>query len=265
YKRSKDRYQSIVTESLYLAPGLQPVEAVAGYLGYVNIAVAVFNLIPGFPLDGGRVLRSILWGARRDRVGATRFSARAGQVVAGLFVVWAAYRIFTGDPGGLWMGLIAYFLYGAATQTLQQERLVQAVGTTRAAQLMTADVRAVPAGMTIGALVRDHMLPFNPRAVPIVDAFGRFAGLVSIGDLRKVEQERWPTTPVDLVMVPAHALNSIRPDDELATTLDRFGEEAPLLPVVDGAGILVGLLYRESVLGYVRMREMLGIDGRRSD
>lgn len=253
----------LVTDSLSVAPALQPVEAVAGYLGYVNIAVAVFNLIPGFPLDGGRVLRSILWGARNDRGGATRFAARAGQVVAGLFVVWAGYRIFTGDPGGLWMGLIAYFLYGAATQTLQQERVVRAVGATRVAQLMSGDLHAVPAGISVGALVREHMLPFNLRAAPVIDAFGRFAGLVTIGDLRRVEQDRWPLTPVDAVMVPASGLAAVRPDDELAATLDRFGEEAAVLPVVDATGVLVGLLHREAVLGYVRMREMLGVDDRR--
>lgn len=253
----------LVTDSLSVAPALQPIEAVAGYLGYVNIAVAVFNLIPGFPLDGGRVLRSILWGARNDRVGATRFAARAGQIVAGLFVVWAGYRIFTGDPGGLWMGLIAYFLYGAATQTLQQERVVRAVGTTHAAQLMSTELHAVPSGISIGALVREHMLPFNLRAVPVVDAFGRFAGLITIGDLRRVEQDRWPHTPVDEAMVRAGELATVRPDDELATTLDKFGEEAALLPVVDADGVLVGLLHREAVLGYVRMREMLGMDGRR--
>ena len=253
----------LATEALEIAPGLQPVEAVAGYLGYVNIAVAVFNLIPGFPLDGGRVLRSILWGARNDRVGATRVAARAGQIVAGLFVLWAGYRIFTGDPGGLWMALIAYFLYGAATQTLQQERVVRAVGTTRAAQLMSTDVHAVPVGTSIGALVREHMLPLNLRAAPIADAFGRFAGLISIGDLRKVEQERWPGTPVEQVMIPASELPAVHPDDELATTLDKFGEAAALLPVVDAAGVLVGLLHREAVLDYVRMRELLGLEDRR--
>src|SRR5881396_1912849 len=97
----------LATSALATTPSLQPVEAVAGYLGYVNIAVAVFNLIPGYPLDGGRVLRSAIWGLRNDRTGATRIAARGGQLVAGLFVLWAGYRVLTGDPAGLWMGLIA--------------------------------------------------------------------------------------------------------------------------------------------------------------
>jgi Zn-dependent protease/CBS domain-containing protein len=251
----------LVTESLQQLPSLQPVEAVAGYLGYVNIAVAVFNLIPGFPLDGGRVLRSVIWGARRDRVGATRIAARAGQVVAGLFVVWAAYRIFTGDPGGLWIGLIAYFLYGAASQTLEQERITSAIGTARVSQLMTTEFVAVPRGTSIGSLVRDYLLPRNLREIVVVDG-GRFGGLVTIGDLSKVAQDAWPATPVDAVMTPASAVPTVAPNDPLAAALERFGQELPLLPIVEN-GELVGLLYREAVLGYVKMREMLGFDPRR--
>lgn len=250
-----------VTDSLASAPSLQPVEAVTGYLGYVNVAVAVFNLIPGFPLDGGRVLRSIIWGLRRDRATATRIAARGGQVVAALFAIWAAYRVFTGDTGGLWMGLIAYFLYGAASQTLQQERITSAVGGARVGQLMTTEFVALPRGTSIGTLVRDHLLPNNLRAVPVVDG-GTFAGLATISDVRKVEQEQWPTTPISAVMTPASDVPTVAPDEQLAVALDRFGPDLPMLPVVEN-GALRGLLHRESVLGYVRMRETVGFDGRR--
>ena len=251
----------LVTNSLASAPSLQPVEAVAGYLGYVNVAVAVFNLIPGFPLDGGRVLRSVIWGARHDRATATRIAARGGQVVAGLFALWAAYRVFTGDAGGLWMGLIAYFLYGAATQTLQQERVTSAVGGARVGQLMTTEFVAVPRGTSIGTVVRDHLLPNNLRAVPVVDG-GAFGGLVTISDLRKAEQEQWPTTPVSAVMTPVSDVPTVAPDDQLALALERFGPDLPLLPVVEN-GALRGLLHRDAVLSYVRMRETVGFDGRR--
>jgi Zn-dependent protease/CBS domain-containing protein len=251
----------LVTNSLDAAPSLQPVEAITGYLGLVNIAVAGFNMIPGFPLDGGRVLRSIIWGVRHDRATATRIAARGGQVVAGLFALWAAYRVFTGDPGGLWMGLIAYFLYGAATQTLQQEKITSAVGGARVGQLMTTDFVSVPRGVSIGTLVRDHLLPNNLRAVPVVDG-GAFAGLVTINDLRKVEQEQWPTTPISAVMTPATDVPTVAPSDPLTLALDQFGPDLPLLPVIEN-GALRGLLHRDSVLGYVRMRETVGFDGRR--
>jgi Zn-dependent protease len=256
--------QQLVTDSITRVPSLQPVEAVAGYLGFINVAVALFNLVPGFPLDGGRVLRSIIWGGRRDRVAATRIAARGGQLVAGLMVVYGVSRVVGGEAmSGLWMGLIAYFLYGAATQALQQERVSAAVGSARVGQLMTADFRSAPAGISIGQLIRDIVLPHNLQAIPVV-AQDRLVGVVTIADLRKVEQDQWATTPVDTVMTPVSALSTVAPDDQLVAALDRFGSgDLPLLPVVDDHGKLVGVLFRESVVGYVRMREMLGFDARR--
>lgn len=252
---------ALVSQNIDRLPSLQPVEAISGYLGWVNILVAIFNLIPGFPLDGGRVLRSLIWGIRRDRSFATRIAARGGQLVAALFALVTAYRvIINSDASGLWMGLIAYFLYGAATQTLQQERVVNAVGTARVEQLMTTDFVAVPRGTTIGTLVRDFLLPRNLRAVPVVED-GRFVGLATIGDLRKVEQDQWPVTPVDAVMTRASDMPTVASSDALSDALDRFGSDLPLLPVVEG-GQLRGLLHRDAVLGYVRMREMLGSSGR---
>jgi CBS domain-containing protein len=160
------------------------------------------------------------------------------------------------------MGLIAYFLYSAATQTLQQERVSAAVGNVRVGQLMTTDFRSAPAGTSIGQLIRDVVLPHNLQAIPVV-ANDRLVGLVTIADLRKVEQDQWPMTPVDQVMTPASELASVSPDDQLVAALDRFGVgDLPLLPVIDH-GSLVGVLFRESVVGYVRMREMLGFDARR--
>jgi CBS domain-containing protein len=139
--------------------------------------------------------------------------------------------------------------------------VVHAVGDARVSQLMTTQMVAVPRGTTIGTLVRDFLLPRNLRAIPVMDG-GRLAGLVTIGDLRKIDQSRWPTTPVDEVMTPASDVPTVAPNDDLALALERFGEDLPLLPVID-AGALVGLLYRESVHGYVRMKEMLGVDSRR--
>lgn len=252
---------ALVSQNIALFPSLQPVEAISGYLGQINILVAIFNLIPGFPLDGGRVLRSLIWGVRRDRSLATRIAARGGQLVAALFALVTAYRVvIESDASGLWMGLIAYFLYGAATQTLQQERVVNAVGTARVGQLMTTDFVAVPRGTIIGALVRDFLLPHNLRALPVVDD-GRYVGLVTIGDLRKVEQDQWPVTSVDAVMTRAADMPVVGSSDALSDALDRFGTDLPLLPVVDG-GLLRGLLHRDAVLGYVRMRELLGSTGR---
>jgi Zn-dependent protease/CBS domain-containing protein len=249
------------------APWLQVVGAVAGYLGPINLIVAVFNLVPGFPLDGGRVLRAAIWGITKDRSRATAIAARGGQLFAGLlFAAGVAFLFGIGVPQnevqGILYGFIAYFLWNAAGSSLQQERIASVVGGATVGPLMTTDFRSTPPGVMVGQLIRDIVLPMNIRAIPVVSD-DRLVGLITIGDLRKVEQDRWPTTPVEQVMTPASELVTVSPDDPLATALERFGAtDLPLLPVIKN-GRLVGVLYREAVIGYVRMQEMVGLQGRR--
>ena len=245
-------------------PALQPIQPVAKYIGTINLYLAVFNLLPGFPLDGGRVFRSIIWGVMKDRAAATRIAARGGQVVAVLLVLVGVVFAFRLDAtiNGLWLAFIAYFLWNAASSSLQQERITSAVGGAKVGPLMTTDFKSTSPGAIVGQVIRDLVLPMNLRAIPVVSG-DRFIGLVAIGDLRKVDQSRWAETPVEAVMTPAAELPTVSPDDPLGTALERFGAtELPLLPVVKD-GHLVGILYRESVIGYVRMQEMLGVEGRR--
>ena len=127
---------------------------------------------------------------------------------------------------------------------------------------MTTDYKSTSPGVMVGQVIRDLVLPMNLRAIPVVSG-DRLIGLVAIGDLRKVDQARWAETPVEQVMTPASELTTVSPDDPLGTALERFAAtELPLLPVIKD-GRLVGILYRESVIGYVRMQEMLRADGRR--
>ncbi|HAF12068.1 MAG TPA: peptidase [Chloroflexi bacterium] len=234
---------------------LQTVAAVAGYLGFINLLLAGFNMIPGFPLDGGRVLRSIIWAIRRDRAKATGIAARGGQLVAGLFVLWALAQLTTEGAGGLWWWpiLIAYFLYNAATQSLRQERLGGLVAGTRVAPLMNTTFAVADPRSTVANVVRDLMLPRSLRAVPVV-ANQDFLGLMTSDDVRKIDHDRWATTPVEEVMTRSADLPKLAPDDDLGQALARFGD-GTVLPVVRD-GRLVGLLDRDGVLDYIRMRDL---------
>jgi len=248
-------------------PGAQPIaeaiQAVAGYLGLVNLYLAAFNMIPGFPLDGGRVLRSAIWAISGDRTRATTIAARGGQLVALAFGAFVLYEVvILHDAQGLWLGLIAYFLWNAASSSLQQERIASAVGGAKVGPLMTTDFKSTPPGVMVGQVIRDLVLPMNLRAIPVVSG-EQFLGLVAMGDLRKVDQAHWAETLVEQVMTPASELPTVSPDDPLGTALERFSAtEQPLLPVIKDER-LVGILYRESVIGYVRMQEMLRAEGRR--
>jgi len=238
---------------LRTAPSFDGVVAVASYIGTINIYLAVFNLLPGFPLDGGRVLRSILWAIRGDRAKATPIAARGGQLVAGLFVVWGLQQLFEGRALWFWPLLLAYFLYNAATQSLQQEKLGGLVAGTRVAPLMNVSFAVADPRATVASIVRDLMLPRNVRAVPVV-AGGDFLGLVTTEDVRKVEHDRWATTPIEQAMTPAAQLAKLAPEDDLMQALQRFGDTSVLPVVRDGR--LVGLLDRDGVVNYIRMRDM---------
>ncbi|MBM4421184.1 MAG: CBS domain-containing protein, partial [Chloroflexi bacterium] len=160
------------------------------------------------------------------------------------------------EPSGAWYFLIAYYLWSAAASAFDQERAHDAVTGTRVRQLMRADLHPVDAGATLSSLVRDVMLPFNLRAVPVLDR-RMYAGVVTIADLRGVEQERWAEVRVAEVMRPREAGPALRPENHLAVALDRFGAtETPLLPVIEG-GELVGVLDRDALEGFVRLREAL--------
>lgn len=248
--------------SLLDVDGIRTTTPPLNYLININIAVAIFNLVPGFPLDGGRVLRSVIWALTGNRSAATRIAARAGQIVAGLLALGGAITIFDGDSLGVWLFVLAYFLYSMASAAIGQDRVTTAIGSVRVGQLMTSDFRSAPAGIAIGQLIHDVVLLQALQAMPVV-AHDRLVGLVTIADLRKVGQDQWATTPVDAVMTPASEVPTVSPDELLVAAFDRFGSsDLPFLPVVDH-GSLVGVLDRESVAEYVRVRGMPGVDSRR--
>jgi Zn-dependent protease/CBS domain-containing protein len=242
------------------APALDAIGVIAFYLGTTNVLLAVFNMIPGFPLDGGRVLRSIVWGIARDRSRATRIAARGGQVVAGLLLLVALWQAVAQQNAfaGVWMGMIAYFLYTAASSSIEQERVAAAVQGVRVGSLMAQQFPAVAPRTPLAELVYTHLLPNNARAVAVVEG-ERLEGIVTIADLQKVEQSAWPATPVTQVMIRASDIPTVTPTSRLMTAIERFAASAlPVLPVVE-EGTLVGMLDREAVASYVRMREMLGL------
>jgi len=256
----------LADEIVARSAALDPVVVVSLYLGLTNLLIAGFNMVPGFPLDGGRVLRSIVWGVTRERARATQIAARGGQVVAGLLVLFGVWRALALDDtfGGVWMAMIAYFLWNAASSSIEQERVAITVSGVQVGPLMTTSFRAVHPRSSVAELVETHVLPHNARAVAVIDPSGsRLVGIVTIADLRKVPQGEWGVTTVDRVMTPATEIPSVGPTSRLMTAIERFGaSQLPVLPVVDD-GVLVGMLEREAVVSYVRMREMLGLDGRR--
>jgi Zn-dependent protease/CBS domain-containing protein len=241
--------------------GLSPPATMLFWLGSVNITLGLFNLVPGFPLDGGRILRSLLWAAMKDLKRATKAASQIGQLVGWIFVfgglamvLGARLPVFgTGVGGGVWIALIGWFLKSAAAASYRQVVLEDLLGDIPVARLMRTDVKTVTQELALSDLVYDIVLKSDERAFPVVDG-ERLAGLVSLEDVRKVPREDWPAARVAQVMTPAASLVVTEPGKPASQALhDLTSRDIQQLPVVEG-GRLVGLLRLRDVVRWMKLQ-----------
>jgi Zn-dependent protease len=238
----------------------EEVLSVLGYLASVNLILALFNLIPGFPLDGGRVLRASIWWVTGRLQRATQIASIIGQGIGYLFMFGGIYQAFVlGTVGsGLWLVFIGWFLQNAASASYQQavmEHLFRGVDVRR---VMDRTPASVPPNTSVANLVDLHMLSQNQRAVPVQDLDGRLAGLVTLGDVRNVDRDEWNVTPVSRIMQPRDKLCTVSITDDLGRAMRVLAENGyHQLPVMED-GRMVGMLNRAHVLQYLQLREQLG-------
>jgi Zn-dependent protease len=237
----------------------EPISALAGWLLRINILLAVFNMVPGFPLDGGRVLRSLLWRLTGNYTRATRLATLAGRGVgyilisAGILLV-----ILTRDWfGGVWLAFIGWFLDNAASTSYQQAMLRESLKEFSAREVMTQDCPTIPGDMTVGQLVRDNVLPSGRRCFLVVD-WGRLEGIITLGNIKSVRRELWEATPLSQVMTPMERLQIARPVESAVSVLERMEEkDINQMPVVE-EGRVIGMILRDSLIHFVRTRSELG-------
>lgn len=230
------------------------------WLGPINILLGLFNLVPGFPLDGGRVLRSILWWATGDLRRATRYASYAGQGVAGLLIAVGILTAFGAMPGlrggfiqGLWLVLIGWFLNHAAKTSYQQLVMREALENVPVERLMFSRMLTVEASVSIAELVRDFIMQSDQRCFPVERA-GRFVGLVCLDDVRRTAESEWKHVLVETVMTPVERLVTLAPRDDASEALKELGRrEVDQLPVVD-RGELKGMVRRQDILKWLAMR-----------
>jgi Zn-dependent protease/CBS domain-containing protein len=236
-----------------------PAMALFAWLGYINLMRAAFNMLPGFPLDGGRVLRAALWWITGDRLRATRVATRVGQVVALLLITIGVIGVFSGEGfGGLWMAIIGWFLFDASGQALAQTELLNELRGLRVRDILTDDCVRVNADLSVQTLADEYVLRGGRRCFLIEDA-GRPAGLVVASDLRQIDQERWRMTPVRDVMRPLNRLKTISPDAPVSEAFQVMGrEDINQLPVVSN-GHLEGVLSRGQILRALESRAELSM------
>jgi len=238
---------------------IEPLAGLTFWLGWINLVLAGFNLIPGFPLDGGRVLRSILWWRGGNLRKATRTASNIGRGVGYLFIFGGVWWLFTGYwVNGLWLAFIGWFLENAASNSYRQVAAQDILRGHRVSEAMTRDCPAVPPALSIQQLVHDHILNSGRRCFVVVQD-SRPAGLATMHDIRKVPRDKWPSRTVGEAMTPLDRIKWVRPTDDLYEVFTILTtEDINQLPVMDN-GNLVGMIGRDNILSFMQVRGELGV------
>lgn len=242
-----------------LRPASEPLAAMARYLSFINVLLGAFNLLPGFPMDGGRVFRSIIWKLTGDLKKATRIASAVGQGFAFVFITVGFFMLFRGFfVDGLWIMLIGWFLYSAAGQGYHQVIVKEMLAHVRAEDLMERDVHSISGSLTIQKLVDDFIFRHQNRAFIVADK-GDIEGIISLEDVKKIPRDRWPATRVSEAMTPRANLSTASPDDDgnkvLAELTNRRIHQVPV--VKDGK--IQGIVSRTDILHFLQLRADLGV------
>jgi Zn-dependent protease/predicted transcriptional regulator len=245
-----------VGAALAMPGAVTPGKAMLTWLGYINLGLAAFNMVPGYPLDGGRVLRSLLWWKSGDAERATHNAAITGQVVGGMFITLGIVQFFFGaNVGGLWMAFIGWFLLQAAGETRRQAGFKRAFENVRVSDIMSHDCATVDGRQSIQDLV-ERLFKSGRRCFVVMDD-GHVAGLVTPHEIRQVNRSQWPVTLVDSVMRPLEGLHAVPPETPLENALQLMAKEnVNQLPVMSNSH-LDGVLSRAEVLNYLQTRAEL--------
>jgi len=238
--------------------------ALAKYLAYINGALVLFNLIPGFPLDGGRIFRALVWGLTHNLRRATVIAGNVGRFIGFLFILAGVWQIFGGNLiNGMWIAFIGWFLESAALAQIQFQAVHSLLAGHTVGESMSRGYPEIAGDAVLQELVDYHLLREGRRSV-VVKAGDDVLGLLTLHALKQVPQADWPTTTVAQVMVPVAKMKWVRPDMDLEAALremDRDGVNQ--LPVM-ADGQMLGMLTREDLISFLRRLEPLNGGSRMS-
>lgn len=244
--------------SLVLKPLSQPLSAATSYLALINTALAFFNLLPGFPMDGGRVLRSVIWKVTGNLKKATRIASSVGQGFAFFFIFIGILQILRGNFLGLWLILIGWFLHNAAVRGYEQVMVRTVLQGLRAEDLMSRDFMTVPRSLSIQELVDEYILKKKERVFLVTDD-GSLEGIVCLEDVKRTPKEKWTQLSVGEVMTPKEKLEAVSPSADGTMILNKLTtRDIHQIPVVEGEKV-AGIICRSDILRFIMLRSELGI------
>jgi Zn-dependent protease/CBS domain-containing protein len=233
----------------------QPINGVVGYLGWINAILAGFNLLPAFPLDGGRVLRSILWGVKKNLRWATYVSSRIGSGFGILLIVLGVVQVFRGNfVGGMWWFLIGMFLQGAAKASYQQLLTRRALEGESVRRFMKTDAITVPPSISLDELVEDYVYKYHFKMFPVVEDHDRLLGCVTTKQIKEIPRAEWGRRTVGDVASQCTSENTIEPQADAMKALSIMKQTgASRLMVVEG-GRLVGIIALKDLLELLSLK-----------
>jgi hypothetical protein len=237
---------------------LPVVASPAQWLGVINIGLGLFNLIPGFPIDGGRLLRAAIWGVTKDFRRATRIAARIGQGIAGLFIMLGLYRVMEGNLEGLWIGLIGFYLLGMARSSYQQVELQYMLRGMKISSLSLEDLPQITGKLNIADFLSNYILGSRDRHYMVVDD-NMIRGVVSLGGLNSLDDKVKESRKLEDAMTAINDLRRIDPETEVIQALELMSQlNTSQLPVVRNNELL-GFIGKDTLVNYIRKRFEFGV------
>lgn len=254
-----------VSDPSQVIPQLGPVRMVIVWLGSINVILGVFNLIPGFPLDGGRVLRSILWGVTGNLRRATRWASWVGQgfgwlmMLGGISMVFGASIPFFGSGlfNGLWLVFIGWYLNNASSQSYRKVVVQDVLEGVPVQEMMRTDPPTVSPSVSVESLVHEHMMGTDEQAFPVLEG-DELVGVVTLEDVRSTRPAVWDSTTVGEIMTPRGQCAVLEPEKDAAAAMTTLANcDVRQLPVLDN-GLLVGVLRRQDLIQWLRLHSETG-------
>jgi len=227
--------------------------ALFAYLAQINFIIGVFNLIPGFPMDGGRVLRSALWGKKKDYFYATQKASSIGKGIALFFIFFGLFSIFTGGPGGLWLMLVGWFLYSAAQASYQQSTLQEILSDIKVKDIMVTEMQTIDPSISLDKAVDEYFLRYGYGGFPVIDD-GKFLGIITLKEVKEIPREDWRNVKVSEVFVPHDKKWGIPPDADAIKTLELMIKEDKGRIAVTEKDRIIGLITRNGIARYVQIK-----------
>lgn len=232
------------------------VQALVTYLAQINLFLGIFNLIPGFPMDGGRILRSALWSKQKDLFSATQKAAAFGRGIGLFFIFFGIFSLFGRMPGGIWLMLIGWFLYSAAQASVQHAALQQSLFGIKVKDILIRQPVSLPSDLSLNEAVNHYFLKEGFGGFPVIEK-GRFLGFVTLKEIKKIPRSDWDQVRLAEVVVPYQDKWEISLEDEAIKSLELMIHEDLGRLAVRDKGALVGMITRNGIARYLQMKKVV--------